>query len=683
MILEKIKIENYRMLKDFDLDLKNDLSLIVGKNNCGKTSLLTVMDNFLNFKSNYFKWDDFNLDFQKYLFEKMVKNINEIDGKFKTDGIKLTLYISYDKNDNYSNIQNLMFDLNPANNIVVLEFVYSISEENIENLKSDYEKLAEKNFEQFIKYIKNNFKKYFTLDVYARGYDVVKKKLTEEKSASIEKKIVERIIRFQSIKASREASNKQNDHSLSTLSSRYYEYLKGNESETIIEFQRAIMETDESLNQIYKMVFSNIGQSVAKFGGVEGETQISIQSTLGEKELLSGNTTLYYKYDDVHLPESYNGLGYLNLIGIIFEIETIIAGFHGKENEESADINILFIEEPEAHTHPQLQYIFIKNIKELIRERMKADNYDLGLQTIITTHSSHIVSECDFDDIRYLKKQGTSSVAKNFTELKRIYGNNEQTFKFVKQYLTLNRSELFFADKAIFIEGDTERLLLPAMMKKIDVNHSNKTPLLSQNISIIEVGNYSHLFGKLISFLGIKALIITDIDSAKMEEKVKKNGNKYEVPQKCDPIDGTITTNASLKSFFETNDLNFIKNKDSNEKILRFSRKNNEDKYLINLNGNFRIAYQIEEYDNQARSFEDAFIHLNKDFIKNNIDEFEQGLKNKNKLEEDCSPYILAEDCISKKSAFATEILLLSDSNFSDWKTPGYIEEGLIWLKMQ
>ncbi|MFP4879012.1 hypothetical protein ACLFLH_08655 [Mammaliicoccus sciuri] len=133
------------------------------------------MDNFLNFKSNYFKWDDFNLDFQKYLFQKIVKNVNEIDGKFKTDGIKLTLYISYDKNDNYSNIQNLMFDLNPANNIVVLEFVYSISEENIENLKSVYEKLAEKNFEQFIKYIKNNFKKYFTLDVYARGYDVVKK----------------------------------------------------------------------------------------------------------------------------------------------------------------------------------------------------------------------------------------------------------------------------------------------------------------------------------------------------------------------------------------------------------------------------------------------------------------------------------------------------------------------------
>lgn len=671
------------MLKDFKLDLKSDLSLIVGKNNCGKTSLLTVMDKFLNFNSNQFKWDDFNLDFQKYFYERLVKNVEEIGEDFESDGIKLTLFISYDENDNYANIQSLMLDLNPANNTVVLEFDYSILEDKFKKLKNDYEELGEKGFEEFIKYIKKNFKKYFTLNVYARGYDVVKKKPTEEKSSLLDKNEVQRIIRFQSIKASREASNKHNDHSLSTLSSRYYEYLKGNESETIIEFEKAIMDTDESLNEIYKKVFSNIGKSVARFGGVDGETQISIQSSLREKELLSGNTTLFYKYDEAHLPESYNGLGYLNLIGIIFEIETIIAGFHGKENEESADINILFIEEPEAHTHPQLQYIFIKNIKELINERMKGDGYELGLQTIITTHSSHIVSECDFDDIRFLKKHGTSSVAKNFNELEKIYENNEQAFKFVKQYLTLNRSELFFADKAIFIEGDTERILLPAMMKKIDMNQSSDIPLLSQNISIIEVGNYAHLFGKLISFLGIKALIVTDIDSAEMIEKESKKGKKYEVPQSCEPNKGTVTTNSSLITFLGTNDFKKVKFLDSNKKTLRFSRKNNKDGYTINQNGCFRIAYQTEESGNQASSFEDAFIHLNKDFIKVNRDEFLQGLKNRKKLDENLTPYVLADKCINKKSAFATEILLLSDSTFSNWKTPCYIEEGLKWLQKQ
>ena len=35
---------------------------------------------------------------------------------------------------------------------------------------------------------------------------------------------------------------------------------------------------------------------------------------------------------------------------------------------EPADINLIYIEEPESHTHPQLQYIFIKNIKDLLKE---------------------------------------------------------------------------------------------------------------------------------------------------------------------------------------------------------------------------------------------------------------------------------------------------------------------------
>ena len=43
----KIEIENYRLLKDFSMDLEKDLSLVIGKNNTGKTSILSVLDKFL------------------------------------------------------------------------------------------------------------------------------------------------------------------------------------------------------------------------------------------------------------------------------------------------------------------------------------------------------------------------------------------------------------------------------------------------------------------------------------------------------------------------------------------------------------------------------------------------------------------------------------------------------------
>lgn len=128
-----------------------------------------------------------------------------------------------------------------------------------------------------------------------------------------------------------------------------------------------------------------------------------------------------------------------------------------------------------------------------------------------------ILPQSDFNDIKYFYKTNQNQVvAKNLKDLEKEYEKDGQisNFKFLKQYLILHRAELFFADKAIFIEGDTERLLLPAMMKKID-QENEENPLLSQNISVIEVGAYSHVFEKFIAFIGIKSLIITDIDSAK------------------------------------------------------------------------------------------------------------------------------------------------------------------------
>ena len=40
MYLSKITVRNFRLLKNFSIDLEQDLSLVIGKNNSGKTSLL-------------------------------------------------------------------------------------------------------------------------------------------------------------------------------------------------------------------------------------------------------------------------------------------------------------------------------------------------------------------------------------------------------------------------------------------------------------------------------------------------------------------------------------------------------------------------------------------------------------------------------------------------------------------
>lgn len=62
MKISRIEIDNFRLLKEFSVDLKENLSLIVGKNNTGKTSLLTILDKFLNStEKNKFTYNDFNL----------------------------------------------------------------------------------------------------------------------------------------------------------------------------------------------------------------------------------------------------------------------------------------------------------------------------------------------------------------------------------------------------------------------------------------------------------------------------------------------------------------------------------------------------------------------------------------------------------------------------------------------
>ena len=689
MVLKKIVVENFRLLKNFKLELKDELSLIIGKNNCGKTSVLVILDKMLN--SYEIAWEDVNLVKQKELYNE----INEFNGAVQEENkfleaIKLQLYIEYSDINSYENIQNFIMDLEPENNIILLEFISSINIKNILELKDIIKEREIKDFLTFSRYMSKNFTKYFKIKKYSRGYDKETKKLILDMKEEIDSKNIQKVIKVTGIRADRAVSNDEGNHALSILTSRYYEtYRKNIKDESNSIFQELEVELEKADRTLYKIyngekaddgkdsegIFRDIIDVVKNYGGYDNGINISIESSISEKNLLTNNTSLYYKHgdgDSSSLPETYNGLGYLNLIGILFEIETKLQELY----EQPADINILYIEEPEAHTHPQLQYIFIRNIKNHINSHRNKLNKEKNkyLQIIITSHSSHIVSECNFDDIIYLKRIDNNNLAKNFNSLKEEYGGDEKKeFKFVKQYLTLNRSELFFADKVICIEGDTERILMPAMMYKVDKMQSSKNestiPLLSQNISIIEVGAYSHVFIPLFKFLGIKVLIITDIDSA-----VKNNNGKYE---KFHPNNATHTSNASIREFFKEDGLDY-----GNNQFKELIEKKGKDK----IKDRIRIAYQIPEIegDYQASSFEDAFISLNKDFILRNKDNlYDYGaLKNFSKKEINNDFYKFSLNKIEKKSTFASALLYFDEEeNDMEWKVPRYIKEGLLWIQ--
>lgn len=211
---------------------------------------------------------------------------------------------------------------------------------------------------------------------------------------------------------------------------------------------------------------------------------------------------------------------------------------------------------------------------------------------------------------------------------------------------------------------------MPAMMKKLDMEKSKEDsfiPLMSQNISIIEVGAYAHIFEHFLRFLGIKTLIITDIDSVNDSDTA------------CPVCIGKKTSNASIKHFLEGKTLDNLKKLPKEEKILKFEG----GKWVGDVNGHLRISFQTEQDSYHARSFEDSFIALNYDFINDNKAHF-NGLKCRDDFDKgkytEHPIYEITEKCIAKKTVFATDILYFSNDNMSNWSIPQYIKEGLEWL---
>lgn len=667
MKISKVKIENFRLLKGLSIDIEDKLTLVLGKNNCGKTSMLLVLDKFLNGKS--FSYDDFNLEFRASLEQHILAGWTAGDKELL--GISLKIFITYDKDDDLSAVGNtVLMDLNPENNTIVLRFDYSLSKAKFETLQRDYQAQSKLTFAQFFEV---NYWRYFSLTKRSVLFAVETSKENDEVFTEIkEKSIIDAIIKFKKIDARRLVSNENSDKNLSAQSAKIFTALEqGEGSDAVTELNETLVATDGEFDKVYAKIFSEVINDVKTFGGIKlDESNIKIISSLQNKDLLANNTkVVYHANSEQFLPENHNGLGYLNLINMIFELRILINEFKGDPKKRPADINLLFIEEPEAHTHPQMQRIFIRNIKKIIGAGIKRDDVVVrDLQTIISTHSSHIVADSDFDDIKYLKKEGGQIVSKNLRDLESEYDSHPEYFKFLKQYLTLNRSELFFADKAIFIEGDTERILLPAMMRKLDVEATDSDsllPLQSQNISIVEVGAYAHKFKAFIEFVGLKSLVITDIDSVDNNSKA------------CPVATGTKTSNSALKSFFpeHADTLDYFKNLNDDGKCI---------------DGVLRFAYQTEEEAYHARSFEDAFFHINTDFIKDKSHpggEFEKTAflnVGQEALKEfysnQCDAYCIALTVKSKPS-FAMEILLNSDEDFSNWHIPAYIKEGLTWLQ--
>lgn len=676
MHIEKIAVENFRLLKNSTLELRDRTTLLVGKNNTGKTSFAVLLEKFLS-KTNSFDFDDFPIGLRA--------NLLTIDDKTNVDdlSIRLILKISYDENDDISVLSRFMLDLDGSRRHTNILLECQINQEKLVRDQPSGGDERKKFFENYLE------KEYLEVKIYAFDdyghldsvpYYLSERPQLEEKSMEDLKKL----LHFQVIHARRNvASSEESGKGANPLASISTQFLKKRNSQqkkdtlsapdeknrNLDKIERLLSETDASLNGRYLDVFKDFLSNANKFLGIE---ELKIISNLQSQTLLENSSKIVYGETSNALPENHNGLGYLNILYLLLRLEMVREEFE----VHSATLNLLIIEEPEAHTHPQMQYIFADQIKELIGNFPK-------LQAVLTTHSSHIVSKSDFEDIRYLSKtpDGQNVEIKNFhTELQAkfddVYGEGEgpRLFNFLSQYLSINSAELFFAEKVIFIEGTTERMLLPLFIKNFDEEREDKASpgLSSQNITALEVGANAKAFAPFLDFLKIKSLIITDIDTTTKTI----NGNGKNIREASSVSVGDYTSNATIKFFFDVPNL---KNEDEISEWVR-KLKSHENKIRSGFN-HIHVAYQAEEDGYHARSFEDAFIALNFQALIKNKDSLE-GLKNKAELVQSDTVdfYVLTQQVIDKKSDFASSLLLSALADGQSWVVPSYISEGLKWL---
>jgi predicted ATP-dependent endonuclease of OLD family len=386
------------------------------------------------------------------------------------------------------------------------------------------------------------------------------------------------------------------------------------------------------------------------------------------------------------LPEDSNGLGYQNLVSIVFAL----MGFRDKwmkvgKAAKSGDaedalippLHLVLVEEPEAHLHAQVQQVFIKQAYYVLRKHDKLkEAKDLRTQLVVSTHSSHIAHEADFESLRYFRRLPLKAIdgavpISCVVNLSEIFGNEDETARFSKRYLKATHCDLFFADGAVLVEGPAERILVPHFVR----TRSQYNFLRRSYVTWLEIGgSHAHRLKSLIEHLGLNTLIITDIDA--------KDGAGKSVPPARGA--GLKARNQTLKTWVpeeEALDSLF----DMKPAALVLADKTG---YGV------RVAYQQpvqaelivgKPGEALANTFEDALVYENIKLFKSMdgtglLGRIRKSLDTASDLN-DLAAKLAADLAKGGKAEFAME--LLYSPEVDKMIVPAYIDQGLSWLADQ